>query len=262
MPVLTTTAYPSVEEVLNLWRVFVNDSYNGGAGRTAVDTASFTIPLLNSALRMLQRKLENNGVGTFTVDNYILQNVTPVPNPDPGSPCYISYTGYFDGTNQNQNPYLPSNLLVPLEMWERPSGTTLDFQYMQQQSPMPSQLQTTYNGIWAYYSDAINFPGATQQIDFRLRYKAAILAPINVAPANFATTYIQCLDCQEAIAYMMAKWYSAPRGGITAEQEKDGQEAVRQMINRQVRAQQSEDFSRESFGQSDASFTGGNAGNW
>jgi hypothetical protein len=94
-----------------------------------------------------------------------------------------------------------------------------------------------------------------------MRYKAAVLAPVNVPAVDYPTTYIQCLDCQEAVAYLMAKWYTVPRGGLSAEQEKDGKEAIRQMVNRQVRAQQSGDFSRQPFGQTEGcdGFTGGNA---
>lgn len=267
MAVLASLPYPSMGEIMMLVRSMVLDTQAGatgtpGEGRTFTNDAPFTLPFFNNALRSLQRELENNGVGTFTVDNWILPGITAVPVVDPGLSAYISYTGYFDGTNQNQNPILPGNLLTILDVWERPTGSTLQFCQMTQCDPLPSLLQCPFNSYWAYYTDQLNFPGATQLLDFRLRYKAAVLAPINAAPADFATTYIQCIDSADAIAYKMAKAYKEPRGGLTTSQEADGKEAVRQMINRQVRAQQTGDFSRCPFGNSDNDFTGGNQQDW
>lgn len=268
MPVLASLPYPSIAETMDLVRSLVLDTQAGatgtpGEGRTFTNDAPFTKPFLNQALRELQRKLENNNVGTFTVDNWILPGITPVPVVDPGLSAYISYTGYFDGTNQNQNPILPGNLLTVLDVWERPTGSTLQFCQMTQCDPLPSLLQCPFNSYWAYYTDQLNFPGSTQLLDFRLRYKAAVLAPINAAPADFATTFIQCIDSQDAIAYTMAYNYQNARGGgAGAQLTQDKNEAVRQMINRQVRAQQTGDFSRQPFGNSDNDFTGGNQQGW
>src|SRR5579862_6217801 len=169
MPVVGISAYPTLSEIMLLARSYVNDTQPGatgtpGEGRTLTDTAPFTVPFINSAVRKLQRELENNGVGTFTVDGWIMQP-TAFPNIDPGTSGFISYTGYFDGTNLNAIPALPPDLLIPLELWERPTGSTLAFQRMTNQATLPSWTQSGYLRCWNWTQDQINIVGATQQQD-------------------------------------------------------------------------------------------------
>src|SRR5277367_2448871 len=137
MPIIVQGPYPSVERILNLARSIVNDSFVGstgtpGEGRVLTDNAPFTLPYLNSAIRKMAQVLRNNGVSTVIKDNWIMTPLLPVVNIDPSVQTFLSWTGYFDGTNMWPAPYLPPDLIVPMELWERQTGGELPFQPMSQ----------------------------------------------------------------------------------------------------------------------------------
>lgn len=244
--------YPVIEDVLNLARAIVNDTFSGatgtpGEGRTLTDNAPFTLPLLNSAIRRLTQQLENNNVTTFTVDNFVL-TVPAVPTPDAGVQVNISYSGYFDGTSQNANPSLPPDMLVPLEIWERPTGSAIEFQRMDQVGVLPSVIQGNYLKFWSWSQDQLNFIGAVQSTDIRIRYKSRILAPIS-SSTNFTNTVIPCADCADPLAYALARKYAVARNGVCPpDLKEEEQDAINQMVNRYVRAQQTTSFSRIPYG--------------
>src|SRR5689334_20043156 len=107
MPIGAPSTYPIVEDIMNLARTFVLDTMPGannvqGEGQILTDTAPFTIPMLNTAIRWLQRKLGNNGAATLIQDNIILTGLTPVNGPlglgivDPSVQVSVTYAGYFD----------------------------------------------------------------------------------------------------------------------------------------------------------------------
>lgn len=263
MPVVATTGpYPSIAEVMLLVRSLINDTFPGvtgtpGEGRTFTDNAPFTVPFLNSACGELSRKLENNGVTTFTVDDFIL-TVPAISGVDPGLQANISYTGFFNGVNQAATPALPADLLIPLQLWERPTGSTIRFAEMDQVDVLPSQEQAAALSLWAWGQDQINLLGAIQSVDMRMRYKSKILPKITTS-TNFATTVIGCADSADALAYTVAFNYQNARGGgagptLTASKD----EAIKQMVNRYVRAQQAISFSRIPYG-TEGGQPGGNA---
>ena len=100
--------YPSISDVLNLVRVFVNDTLAGsnatpGEGRVFTDSAPFIIPMLNASLQAFQRDLENSGVPTMRKEVFIY-NVPVITSsggagvPDPSVQQYLSFGGFFNGT--------------------------------------------------------------------------------------------------------------------------------------------------------------------
>lgn len=269
MPVVPTTAlgYPTIEDVMNLIRTLVNDTFAGatgtpGEGRTFTDSAPFTIPILNSAVSWLSRKLENNGVTTFTVDNFII-TIPAAGTVDPGIQVSLLYTGYFNGVTNASSPILPADLLMPLELWERPTGTTINFKSMTFMDALPSMAQADYLRFWTWNQDQLNLIGSVQSIDVRMRYKSKILPKIT-SSTNFSQTVIACADCADALAYQAAKIYAGSRNGVglPATFEEDRKEAIDQMILRYVRAQQSQSHQRAPYGDEGSGLPGGNAESW
>src|SRR5689334_24789622 len=97
---------------MDLARSYVNDMYPGTGGtngRILTNSAPFTIPYINSALRTVNRKLRNEGVTYPIKDNVILNNLTPVITADPSVQVFVSFDGYFDGTTMHASPRLPSD---------------------------------------------------------------------------------------------------------------------------------------------------------
>jgi hypothetical protein len=254
MPVLPSSIYPLAEEILNLVRVFVNDTFKGatnaeGEGRTFTDDWAGTVPLFNKAQRQLERKLNNNGVTSYRKDNWLLPNVPGMSNPDPGLQCNISYTGYFDGTGSSQNPSLPSDLYVPVNLWQRTSGSTDRFAPVSQKSTLWYVVQNQYIQGWNWAQDQINFIGATNTVDLLLSYDARIFIPFT-EDTDFTETTVGTADSFEALAYQMAYDFCSARGGGASQQlEKDKNEAIQQMVTRYVRGQQSISYHRQPYGE-------------
>jgi hypothetical protein len=208
-----------VEEVLNLARATVNDTFPGIAGaegRILTDTAPFTLRYLNKALRTLQRKLRLEGV-TFPIrDNFILSNLTPVSAQDPSIQVFVNYSGYFDGAVMHATPTLPSDLIQPLDVQEQMVGSLVQFTQMTPLRGIPSTIQGQWLQYWEWRNYGIYMPGSTQAKNLRLRYTAG-QPPINAPASSFSTTAINILDSGDVLADMIASYYAFARGGATTE---------------------------------------------
>lgn len=241
---------------MNLARSLVNDMYpgiNGTFGRILTDDAPFTLSYLNSAFKTLQRKLRIEGV-TFPIkDNVILVNLTPVVQADPSVQVSISYVGYFDGTNMHPTPSLPNDLLQPIDVEETTTGSGLSFSPMKQpQGGIPSMLQGNFMQYWEWRNYAIYMPGSLLTKNIRLRYTSG-QPPLNIPPAQFASTSINIMDSQEALAYLIAAQYALARGGaspdVTALESK-ATEIIDEMAMEYVRRAQSIQYRRPEYSSS------------
>lgn len=218
----------------SLVRSLVNDV----AANWATDAV--LLPYLNSAYRDVQRKIANAGGDEFITDNILLTVVAvPAAQQDPGTQAVIN-----DATAPPNQ--LPSNLLVPLEIWERPSGSTQDFIQMSDltnKGGLPSRLQGVSLGTWEWRTDGIYFIGATQDTQIRLRYMA--MFPDLVGPSDI----ILIRGAQEAIAYFTAAMAGASRGSPVAERyDSAGADAVEDLILQNVRANQRQGVRRRAYG--------------
>ncbi len=255
MPVSPQSGFPSVDEVMQLTRSIVNDTFpgiGGAQGRIFTNDAPFTIPYLNSAFRKLQRKLRLEGV-TFPIkDNAILLNMTPVITTDANVQVYVGFNGYFDGTTMHANPKLPSDLMQPLFLWEQTVGSGFPFQPMSTPngSVLPSVLQGPYLGYWEWRTYRIYMVGATQIKNLRLRYQSG-QPPLDIPAADFATTAINILDCQDALANYMAAMFGRARGANPQAVdviEKAGDDAMNDMAEEYVRQSQGTNNRRLAYG--------------
>jgi len=130
MPVVGSSAYNTAGQITSLVRSLLNDSQ----GNLFTDTV--LLPYANSAYRKLQRVLGNAGGGGFIQDDTLLV-VTAVTQPD--TSLQVSITDATAPPNQ-----LPTDLLVPVKIWERPNGSTDDFLEMvdlTQHGGLPSRAQ-------------------------------------------------------------------------------------------------------------------------
>jgi len=258
MPIVVTGPYPSVEEVLQDARALVNDTY-GGTGLVLTDTAPFTIPLINGAIRRLRLEFANNNISTVIKDNVILSPILPVQNIDPSVQQFISWSGFYDGTQMWPVPVLPPDLIVPLFAWERQTGAGLPFVEMQEpQSGLISRFQYPSLGQWEWRTDQINLIGSTESRDMRLRYEAQVITEIQ-PDSDFTVTTIGSIDSQDALAYEIAYRFATARGAAIAPQMKaDRDEYLFLMVNRYVRRQQEIPYLRQQFGATNNPYPGGN----
>src|ERR1700691_3752663 len=113
MPVVGTSAYNTAGQITCLVRSLLNDA----AGNLFTDAV--LLPYANSAYRKVQRALGNVQSGSFLSDDVLLV-VSAVTATDPS--LQVSITDATAPPNQ-----LPSDLLVPLKLWERVNGSCDDF---------------------------------------------------------------------------------------------------------------------------------------
>lgn len=248
-PSVESNIYPSVEEVMNLARAVVNDSFQNGAGRVLTDSAPFSIQYLNSGIRWLQQILANSGVSNFVKDNFLLLDIPPVETPDPSVQVTISYTGYTIGTTETLDaPALPPDLIVPFVLRERATGSDNDFVKMHQpMESLPSRPQGAVFGEWEWRNDMICMVGATEARDLQMRYEARL--PLIGTNANFAQTKIQIRDSADALAFYVAALFGGARGSAQAPAVMQMAEArAGQMVVRYARRDQRIQFRRRSFG--------------
>ena len=231
-----------------LARSIVNDAFQNGQGRILTDQAAFTLPYVNSAQRILQNKLANAGVSNFVKDNYLMLGLPAVVQPDTTVQVTIDWQGYYNGTETFKTPTLPTDLLVPLDLRERLSGSGARFTRMKRPPEgIPSRQQIGALGEWEWRNDKIAMVGATSIRDLQLRYEARL--PLVHANANFAETKILIRDSTDAMAWRVAYLFANARGAQQAPMlNAEFEAATAEIIIRNTRADQRSQFNRQPFG--------------
>lgn len=243
MPGVGSSAYTTLESVLNLARVLVNDALVTVGGEILTDSAPFTFPLVNFAAAYLSNELSNNGVQVFTMET-VLTPVLAIAVNDPGAQVNISDTGYFDGVSNHAAPQLPTNLLEPLNLWERQTGSTAFWTPMvPYPDGLPPVLQNAKLSIWEYRGEAIYMPGATQSNDVRLRFKSTGIQ--FVTPSDS----VMIRGADPALANLLAAAFintRNPSAGVSFAEAGDA--LVTQLVTAEVRSQQRIPITRHSYG--------------
>ncbi|MGB7026642.1 MAG: hypothetical protein WBD72_05060 [Candidatus Acidiferrum sp.] len=231
MPVVGSSAYNSAGQITSLVRSLLNDAQ----GNLFTDTV--LLPYANSAYRKVQRALGNAGGGGFIQDDVLLV-VAAVTEID--TSLQVSITDATAPPNQ-----LPTDLLVPLKIWERPNGSTDDFLEMvdvSQHGGLPSRVQDVTLSIWEWRADGIYFLGATQDTQIRLRYSKAY------PDFTDSTSPVLIRNSQEAIAYATAALAGWARGSPLAEKWDDAAaDAIEDLVSAAVRREQQSSRRRRPF---------------
>src|SRR6266849_1524150 len=199
MPVVGSSAYNTAGQITSLVRSLLNDAQGN------LFTDAVLLPYTNSAYRKLQRALGNAGGGGFIQDDALLV-VTAVTQPD--TSLQVSITDATAPPNQ-----LPTDLLVPVKIWERRNGSTDDFLEMvdlTQHGGLPSRVQDVTLSVWEWRADGLYFLGATQDTQIRLRYLKAY------PDFTDATSPVLVRNAQEALAYATAALAGWARGSLPA----------------------------------------------
>jgi hypothetical protein len=165
-----------------------------------------TYQYLNSAYQFLQDELINSGIET-NIKELVITGLTAAGNNDPTTQVNLSDTGYFDGVNSFLTPQLPTDLIVPLVVWERTTGNLGYFHELDEANDGLASL--SQNGSlrnWEWRQDALYFNGCSLSKDIRLRYDARI------QDVQFDTDPIQIRGAANALAYLTAWQYAITSG--------------------------------------------------
>ena len=252
--------YPSLQSIGDLFRVFINDTFNNttGVGTGTGNQAGLIMPNLNpdllvimdSAIQELYSDLRNVGDPELILDNYILTGLPALSVADPTVQVALAYAGFFDGYMWWPDWTLPVGVSKLLGLWERQSGTTFDFQPMRAATfGIGGGLQGNYMGCYEMREGMVWMPGALQSVDLRIRARITYPVPLYSTQINFATAYVPILDSRNAIVAKMKVTYAqrfAPELYPTCVQEET--RLMGKLRMEVVRQMQSQENSRASWG--------------
>jgi hypothetical protein len=222
MPVVGSSAYNTAGQITSLVRSLLNDSQGN------LFTDSVLMPYVNAAYRKTQRALANVGAGAFITDNatFIVPAVSAV---DPSA--QVAITDATAPPNQ-----LPTDLLVPVKLWERPAESSQEFAEMvdlTQHGGLPSREQDLVLSVWEWRADGLYFLGATQDTEVRLRY-------LKMLPdLTDATSPVLIRNAQEALAYAGAAMAALARGSpLAAQWDAAAADAIEDLVTGAARRDQ------------------------
>lgn len=250
MASVATNPYPSAELVLQNARAMCNDAALSIAGSILADTQPYVFPMLEERYEYLQERLMAAGVNTFSKYGYCLGLLPSALPGDPTVQVQLSYLGYFDGVNDYSatttpiGPTLPADLLQPLEIWERQSGSVENWVPMRQASDaIGARCVNSRMGIWDYENDILFFQGATFTNDIKLKY--ICFAPSLTDPGS----PVMVIRCIPALSALMAEAAAKSRGGTEAAAmfKQQAEEAIKMIISRTARKEQYASFNRMPF---------------
>jgi hypothetical protein len=265
--VVDVSTFPTILTITNLVRSDVRDDMAGatntvGEGQILVNDTTTSVTManfFNSAVRELCRKLRIVNAPMLIADNYILKGIPPMNGPmgfqvaDPSVQVYIAFNGYFDGSQWHNGPgnswQLPQGCFQVMRVWERETGSNDVFQDMgEPANGMEGVYQTNGFGRWEWRQNQVCLPGSLDYRDLRLRYQM-ILNSLFVANANPATTYLPIMGCEEAVARIIDRLYSARQGGAIYEIRKaEADMAVDDLLNEEVQGKQGQEYTTNAYG--------------
>jgi hypothetical protein len=228
--------------------MILNDSEVAG-GDVLTDTAPETFNVLNSAYERVQIELAVYGVETYAHETWLIA-IAAVPFSDPEARVIIDDTGTnFISPNGvgsvfSLTPQLPVDLVVPLKLWERQSGTTnyTGPPMKQKNDGLLPMMQQTQFVDWQWMSDGIYLRGALQVQDLKVRYEKQL--PLLVA----VTDQVPIRGVVNAAAYWGAKVFCESRGGAVAPQfAKNAEDEIFKLCQVSVRRRQRKQVRRQPF---------------
>lgn len=192
--------YDPISAMTSAARARLNDMIESQGGDVFTNDQPFTLQMVNNAWRRLQRRLAD--LGYFSLIKELGPPAAPwlalpaMTNPDPGVFMALSWVGCFDGTTLQVTPVLPQDLIGPLKLWERATGTIAQFIEMDLiDNGLDAVAKQDWNQQWEWKNDILWMPGSQVATDLRIRYAAyyADFTDIEVTPAQ-PVPIMQCLD--------------------------------------------------------------------
>jgi hypothetical protein len=239
MPVLQTTAYNIVEDILLDARAICNDMAIPG-GDVLTDDAPFSMQFVNQAYRRIQAYLAQYGVETYQTYQWLLA-IPANTTGDPESRVWISDSGCQivtpsgAGESSFAEPILPDDLVYPVRCRERQNGTT-DFAQMMfrpNDGVRNYYAVATYLVMWEWINETLTLRGATQVQDLELKYEKHL--PI----LSLVTDTVPIRGVDNAAAYRVAYAFAKSRGAMMADSfGQEGQAEMDLVINRSLRERQ------------------------
>jgi len=206
----------TLENVLNTARVRLNDAIQQLSGDILTDNAVFTLTDITAAWRRLQQMLANYGVSIFNREASF-PSVPACTSTDYGVFVFIDWDEYFDGNNPQSAPVLPGDMISPLNLWERISGSTGAYTPIDQvYNGLPTVPKDTLNRRWEWRDNAIYLNGATGLTDIRLRYSGFLPDFVENTTTAFSAQQVPIVNCLSPFAWLVCFEVAKSRGDMDA----------------------------------------------
>lgn len=143
-------------------------------------------------------------------------------------------------------PALPSNLIVPVALWERDSGTNNDYTLMGQYRELPkTEVQTQWLMYWSYMKQYIQFIAATTARDVKIDFVADNFT-IGDTPQGQLNMFTSKSFLSYRTAALAAEWTGENKERADA-LNGNAQSALDKLININVKNEQSMSVRRRPF---------------
>jgi len=238
---------------------------------------AFSQQCTNDAWRWLQENLANLGY-TPLKNEVIITGIPAITSQDPAAQQLISWTAFFDGTNYQSSPVLPSNLVHPLKVWERWTNQNQFFPVEPMEcwlDALPNQSKsTTYNGMWEWRNAAIYLPGSAMSMDLRILYVQYLADFVTSGTTRWYQQPVPLARCLEPFSWRIVFEFCNSRApsndaeaaeqaaAATEAQGHLAEDALKLLFNRDVKMKQRVTISRQPRSGRGGGSTGGGYGSY
>lgn len=249
-----TAPFDTVEGALNLARVRMNDAIQSAGGDILTDAQPFTQTMANAAWRGLQDFLANMGYTAFKKP-LVLTAFPIAASSDPASQTQLNWSYFFDGVSYYSPattptaPVLPQDLIIPLRMWERLTGTNSSFIPMEPcADALPDVRKGGLNRFWLWENNTIYMPGSLFSMDLRLEYSAYLPDFVTNGAIQWYTLPIPIMRAMDALADFICAEAAGPRGDVDAATFiASGEKKARLIFNQEVSQKQRRPVNRRPY---------------
>jgi hypothetical protein len=251
-PPLAASVLDTVYSVLAAAKVRLNDSLptlQPVGGQILGNGSPFSQQITNNAWRKMLEYLASLGF-TALKQEVILYSLPAVATTDPAIPCWIDWFNFNDGANLYPAPVLPADLIIPLKLWERPSGQNAPFPAQPMElfmDGLPGRPKQIWNGMWEWRANAIYFPGTLQVVDFRLLYARYLGDFVDSGNEQWFERRVPVPRCQDAFSLYICAEIANTREDMDADVwTAKAESAARLLCNREVAMKQRGNIHRQS----------------
>ena len=249
--------YDSVAYCLHTAKVRMGDALDrleAISGRIVSRTDAYMNQMFNASWRNMQDALANLGYSRL-INRVIVGSLPVVTTMDPCLQVWLSGAGYFDGTNLQTAPTLPTDFTHPLRCSERPSGqNSTDFQMEKIVDGIPAVVKQVLNRYWEWRGDAIYMPGAMQVNDLIVRYVNYLPDFTDSGMTRWYQGTVPIMRASDALGWFLCAELESARIAMTHEgdhaqvaaYEAKGVIACDRIMNRDVKADQRVNLRRQS----------------
>jgi hypothetical protein len=254
-PPAVNAPFSTVDSVLNLVRSKMLDTIGSLAGDILTNVQPFMQEYTNAGWRELQFFLATLGYSSFKVP-FIGKAYPTVDSTDPATWTTLSWTQFVNASGGVFAPpsidVLPANMILPLRVSERVTGTQSRFYPMAMaKDQLPEPRKGPYNGSWIWENNLLYMPGSIYSMD--LRMELAIYLPdfetTGVAPTQtfWYQQPVPLVRAKTALAYFICDEIIKAREDASGTFRPDAERAAKQIYNIEVSQKQRVPTQRRPF---------------